>query len=177
MAQLTDKVQSTSDATSKFRSSYPPTILKKETNYETGRQIANNELRCLNFLYLIDNDETCPANLVTEQKETQTWCDVTYLLTRLCGELKQHTSNVKTPNEIIAKLKDLKFPKFSPIKFDVKHRWLNLTYAKGKETAEKFVKRFEEKMRHTNRVTEVGDTEVVENLKCFQYSMKNFPEF
>ncbi len=41
---------------------------------------------------------------------------------------------------------------------------LNLTYAKGKETAEEFFKRFEEKMQQTKRVMKMRDTEVIKNL-------------
>ncbi len=48
----------------------------------------NNELKCMNLLYLIDNnDENSPANLVTEQKKVQTGYVVTCILTRLCDEL------------------------------------------------------------------------------------------
>ncbi len=71
-------------------------------------------------IYLIDNDETSLPNLVTEQKEIQTGYVVTYLLTRLCDEFKQHMNNVKISNEIIAKLKNLKYPKFLSIEFMLK---------------------------------------------------------
>ncbi len=51
-------------------------------------------------------------------------------------------SDVQTLNEIMAKLEDLKYLKLSSFK----HQWLNLTYAKEKETAEELIKKFGEKM-------------------------------
>ncbi len=35
-------------------------------------------MKGMNLLYLIDNDETPPANLITEQKEIQTEYVITY---------------------------------------------------------------------------------------------------
>ncbi len=147
IAQLTNKVQSASDVISKSCSSHPPMILGKETKYKTWRQIVNNELKSKNSSYLIDNDETAPPNLVTEQKEIQPEYVVTYLLTRLCDEFRQHIHDVKTSNEIIMKLEDLKYPKLQSIKFVVKYQWLNLKYANRKKIVEEFIKKFEEKMQ------------------------------
>ncbi len=74
------------------------------------RQIVENELKSINLLYVvIDNDKPPPANLVIEQRGIQIGYVMTYLLSRLCNEFKQHTWDVTTPNKIIAKLEDLKY--------------------------------------------------------------------
>lgn len=64
--QLVDRVKPTSESPMKLRSSHPPMILEKDTNYEMWRQIVDNELKSMNLLHLINADELPPVETTTE---------------------------------------------------------------------------------------------------------------